>query len=293
VNVKEFATFTYRVLGERINFLYPYFEEYKLILRKANIKISFEAYISTLTFISIFTFTFSLLPAYLILISIPTMNIAYKILLPIGIAVLTGLLTFLTLYFYPYYRIDNRRRNIDNSMPYIASFMAILAKAGASIGDIFRELSKIERPKEISEEASEIIRDVEVFGKDLITAVEKRAGETPSEYLAEVLLGISTMIRIGGNLEAYLIDEAERFITIRRTLIREVNSILSSLTEIYVIMALVMPMLLIVISTIISMMGGIIFGLNAKIIIEILTFILTPTIFLTFTIIIDTIMTED
>ena len=44
MKVKELTILAYKILGKKLNFIYPYFEDFKPILKKANIKISFKAY---------------------------------------------------------------------------------------------------------------------------------------------------------------------------------------------------------------------------------------------------------
>jgi len=285
------TSLAYRTIGKKIGGVYKHLEELRTEINKANIKLNFEAYVSTIIFLSIIN-TGIAITITSITIIILKLNIITQILF-LAISLLTGTLTFITGYYYPFYRSGNRKREIDNAMPYITSLMAVLARSGIHIQEIFKTLAKIEKPKEVAYEAKDIMTQINVFGRDIITAIERKAETTPSDYFAEVLLGLATIMKVGEDIEAYLMNEAERFITIRKTIVKETNSILSSITEIYIITAILLPMLLIVMMTIISMLGGIILGINAALLMDILTIIIIPTTFAMFLIVTDTIIPEE
>lgn len=286
-------TFAFKVLANKIDPLIPHLEDLRRSMESAHIKISFKAYVSTMILLSILTFiicepiTFTIIYMFLI------KNLLRASLMSIGLSITIGLTVFWILYLYPAYVTGNRRRAIDSSMPYTVSYMAVLAMAQVSPADIFRSLAKINTPPEVSDEAKEIVRDIEIFGYDILSALEIAAERTPSTYLAEVLRGIATITRIGGDLKKYLLEEAKRFIGIRRTIIRKINSTLLSIAEIYIMTSIVMPMLIVIISSIMAFLGGSIGGLNAKLVILIITYVFIPTVFISFLTIVDAYMPED
>lgn len=286
-------TLAYKMLGDKIDPILPHLEDLRRTLKSAHIKINFKAYVSSMILLSIVTFILSEPITFILIYKFLVKDIIKAILMSLGLSITMGLTVFWTLYLYPAYVTGNRKRAIDSSMPYTVSYMAVLALAQVPPADIFRSLAKINTPPEVSDEAREIVKDIELFGYDILSALEIAAERTPSTYFAEILRGIATITRIGGDLKKYLLDEAKRFIGIRRIIIRKINSTLLSITEIYIIASIVMPMLMIILLSIISFLGGNIWGLSARLIILLITYIFIPVIFISFLIIVDAYMPED
>lgn len=286
-------TLAYKMLGDKIDPILPHLEDLRRTLKSAHIKINFKAYVSSMILLSIVTFILSEPITFILIYKFLVKDIIKAILMSLGLSITMGLTVFWTLYLYPAYVTGNRKRAIDSSMPYTVSYMAVLALAQVPPADIFRSLAKINTPPEVSDEAREIVKDIELFGYDILSALEIAAERTPSTYFAEILRGIATITRIGGDLKKYLLDEAKRFIGMRRIIIRKINSTLLSITEIYIIASIVMPMLMIILLSIISFLGGNIWGLSARLIILLITYIFIPVIFISFLIIVDAYMPED
>jgi len=286
-------TLAFKILGDKIDPLLPHLEDLRRTLKSAHIKINFKAYVSSMILLSILTFILCEPIAFVVIYEFLVKDILKAILMSMGLSVTMGLTVFWTLYLYPTYVTGNRRRSIDSSMPYTVSYMAVLAMAQVAPADIFRSLAKINAPPEVSDEAREIVKDVELFGYDILSALEIAAERTPSTYFAEILRGIATITRIGGDLKRYLLDEAKRFIGIRRTIIRKINSTLLSIAEIYIMASIVMPMLIVILSSIMAFLGGSIWGVSANLVILLITYIFIPIVFISFLIIVDAYMPED
>ncbi len=282
----------FKLLGDRIDPALSHFEDLRKMLKSANIKVSFKAYVCTMILSSTIAYAIAQ-PVTLALTYMLIKDVNLSILISLGLSLMIGFTVFWAFYLYPYYQAGNRRRAIDSAMPYAVSYMAVLSMVGMPLPEIFKSLAKVQAPKEVSDEARDIVRDIELFGYDILTAIEKAAQKTPSTYLAEVLRGIAAITRIGGNLRRYLLDEAKRFINIRRTIIRKINSTLLSIAEIYIVASMVMPMLFIVLSAIMALLGGQVFNLGANIVALIITYVFIPSIFLSFLVIVDAFTPED
>jgi len=283
----------FKILGNKIDLFLPHVEELRRALQSANIKVSFKAYVCAMILFSIIAYAIAQPISFTLIYLMLTRDLIKSILISFGLSLTIGFAVFWTFYLYPYYVIGNRRRAIDTAMPYTVSYMAVLAMAGMPLPEIFKSLAKVQAPKEVSDEAKDIVRDIELFGYDVLTALEKAAEKTPSTYFAEVLRGIATITKIGGNLRKYLLDEANRFIRIRRAVIRRVNATLLSMAEMYIVASIVMPMLFIVLSAIMAFLGGQVFGIGANIVALIATYVFIPSIFLSFLIIVDAFLPED
>ncbi|MCS7131674.1 MAG: hypothetical protein NZ934_02975, partial [Hadesarchaea archaeon] len=86
------------------------------------------------------------------------------------VAALLGYLTYRLFMFYPSLAANERAHEIDLALPHAASFMHALSRSGATVTDIFRELSTRQDMGKIAEEARVFMRDVELLGQDPLTA---------------------------------------------------------------------------------------------------------------------------
>ena len=132
----------------------------------------------------------------------------------------------LVMYIYPGMKASNRKGPIDKNMPYIANFLTLLSSSNVPPSTIFKSMSKIDTLKEVRLEFSNIIRDVEVFGNDLMTSILENAKLTANDELRDILIGYVATVRTGGNPNEYLKITSDR---ITRERISKLDMMLESL----------------------------------------------------------------
>ena len=121
---------------------------------------------------------------------------------------------------------------------------------------MFRVISQFDEYGEVSKEAEKIYRDVEVFGMDLIGALRKTANRTPSEELKELLWGLDNVITSGGNVGDFLHEKSRLFIAEYGRKLEQYSRTLSILIEIYLTLVLVGSVFFIIITALMSIIGG-------------------------------------
>jgi flagellar protein FlaJ len=251
-------TTAYIWLGKRIERFLPEFEELHTNLRKAGIGISFKAYVAFMFMISIIAlaaaFVLSLFMIPLIAgISILSGN---NFLLSLMLAGFSAVMTLILVYAYPGMKASNRKGPIENNLPYISSFLTLLSSSNVPPSTIFSSVSRIATLKEVRQEFSNIIRDVEIFGKDLLTSIVENAKLTPNTKLRELLIGYVSTIRTGGNPTDYLKVQTESITKERLGKLDTMLESLSAIAEIYVMVLVAMPLLFVVLFATLGMMGG-------------------------------------
>ena len=108
------------------------------------------------------------------------------------------------MYVYPGMKASNRKGPIDRNLPYVTNFLTLLSSSNVPPSVIFESMAKIDTLKEVRLEFSNIIRDVEVFGNDLLSSIVENAKLTPNDQLGEILEGYVATVRTGGNPTEYL-----------------------------------------------------------------------------------------
>jgi flagellar protein FlaJ len=191
-------------------------------------------------------------------------------------------------YIYPVYRADKLKRELDDELPFTTGYMAILSSAGVSPEKIFYSLSNLSVPLVVSDEARDIVRDVNLFGRDIISALEEESKRTPSERLREMLEGFISTIHSGGNLAAYLREKSKQYMRLKRIGLKKFSDTLSILSEFYVAILITGPLLLVIMLAVMAMLGGGSLGtLSPDLILSLLTYIGIPLGSIMFLIILD------
>ena len=210
------------------------------------------------------------------------------VLFGIGFSMFSGAFTIIAFYFYPIYKADNLKRKLEDELPFAAGYMAVLAGSGVTSDKIFKALARINVPLAITEEAKRIVRDVELFGADLISALESASKRSPSEKFKQFLQGFIATMHSGGSLLAYLLDRSRHYMRMKKIAIRKFADTLSILSEFYVAILVAGPLLFVVMLAVMAMLGGGGMGLlDPKLLLYLLTYIAIPIASVIFILVLD------
>ncbi len=267
-------TVAYDLLSKRLERLYPHFRDLHVQMKKAGIRISFKAYVSFMFLISIVAFVASLV---LSLTLIPLLlNAGFfsttNLLLSPMLAILTFILTLMFCYMYPGMKANNRKNPIETNLPYISSFLTLLSSSNVPPSVIFRSVARIDTLKEVKQEFSNIVRDIEVFGQDLMNAILDNAKLIPNDKLRELLIGYVATVRTGGNPTEYLRVQSEGITRERISRLDSMLESLSAIAEIYVMVLVAMPLLFVVLFATLGMIGSGGTALNPRLFLYLLTY---------------------
>ncbi|MEM1538612.1 MAG: type II secretion system F family protein [Candidatus Nezhaarchaeales archaeon] len=287
---KGFHAFAFRVLGGRVSWLEAQLTGLDDALRKAGMRITLRAYVSLMVLLSFLAATTTFVSSYFIL-DLFIKVLTQKILLSFGFSLIVWVVVFYASYIYPKGVASTRRRYMEVELPFVVSHMAVLAAAGITPERIFKSLADL-NIKAISDEARNIIRDVELFGYDVLEAISRAAKRSPSSGFAEVLRGVVSTSSAGGDLKRYLLTEARRFMRLKRIEIRRSITSLSVVSEVYIGGAVIGPLILILMLSMMSLVGAAVFGLSLELIMMIVVYVLTPAILVIMLILMDAFMVK-
>ncbi len=175
------------------------FESLKRDLRRAGIDISLRMYLSMSVFQAMIGFVSSLLLMVVLKIVLPTMPLAFIIIIPI----IVSISMFFVRLAIPSTKISERKRKLESSLPTAASYMAAMSSAGVNPDQIFFSLSSDELDLFVSHDAKKISRDINIFGLDIIRSLENASLRSPSPKYTSFLEGINATNTSGGDLQSY------------------------------------------------------------------------------------------
>jgi len=278
----------YQLIGEKTERILSLFKDLDQSLQKSGLKVNYKAYVSLTVFTTILlTFTILLLIPFLLIFAfnIPLFS---ALLFGVGGGLFTFAFSIIGFYVYPIYHADKLRRELEDELPFTTGYMAILTSAGVSPEKIFYSLSNLSVPLAVSYEAKNVVRDVNLFGLDIISALEKASNRNPSERFREMLEGFISTVHSGGNLAAYLREKSRQYMKLKRISLKKFSDTLSMLSEFYVALLLTGPLLLVIMLAVMAMLGGGSLGiLSPDLLLSLLTYLGIPIGAIIFLIILD------
>ena len=174
----------------------------------------------------------------------------------IVLIVLITVLSYFVLLKLPSFKAKARGKQIDLHLPYALNFIAAMSAAGVTPTEIFKSLSKQRIYGEIREEALWIYRDVELLGRDIISAIKSNITRTPSEKFKEFLQGAVVTVQSGGALKPYFMGKAEQYTRENRVSQRQMIESLGIMAEAYVSAAVAGVLMILVVVPILMIISG-------------------------------------
>ncbi|MDH5690798.1 MAG: type II secretion system F family protein [Candidatus Bathyarchaeota archaeon] len=280
--------FAYQLVGGRATRFLPLFKDLDVNLKKSGIKINFKAYVSTVILASLLLSTSIMIFVPVFLFFIFKLSLFLSLLFGVGVSLFAGALTVIGFYFYPTYRADSLKRALEDEMPFTIGYMSILAGAGVPPDFIWRSLAQIDSSLSISNVARTVVRDVELFGFDAISALETTSKRTPSERFKEMLEGFISVVHSGGNLVKYLRDRSQQYMKLKQIALRRFSDTLGVLAEFYVTLMVAGVLIFVVMLAVMAMLGSGGFGpLDSRLLLQLLTYIGLPIGSVVFLVILD------
>ena len=251
-------TYSYKILGRRVKRLLPHFEDLHGNLKKGGIGIAFPAYVSFMLLMSIVVFSSCMVtfPFLLPLVFRVGFLSTEDFILSIMFAGLCSLLAVILIYIFPGIRSSNRGIPIEVNLPYLSSFLTLLSSSNVPPKLIFHSLIKIDTLREVRQEFGNIVRDIEVFGQDLLTSISENAKYTPSAKLREILNGYVATIKTGGDPTEYLRITRDNIMKEKMVKLDLMLESLSAMAEIYIMVLVAMPLLFVVLLATLGMLGS-------------------------------------
>ncbi len=143
--------------------------------------------------------------------------------------------TYLIRWERPRSRAAVRQQNVDEGMARTVAFTYALSRGGVSFPDTMRTIAdNDEIYGESAREMSVAVREMDLFGTDMITAVRRMAGRTPSEEFKGFAENLASVLQSGQSLSTFLHSQYERYQEEAADRQEEVLEHLATIAEAYV-----------------------------------------------------------
>jgi len=231
--LKTLEGVSYRLFGSiSPKFLGKMFE-FKEHLAKAGIKIYPETYISLMFLMSLVTLPVSIIALVLIYF---TKFLFLIFLVPVPIYIMIGFMVA------PMSRASERASGLEREMPFAATYITVMASGGIPPYMSFKRLTDVELLPATRKEARSLIRDVEIFGVDPLSALEKAAKYNPLDIFRDFVSGYASTVIIGGDVIHFLETKAQDIFKTGSMRVKAAAERLGMLLESFIIIMVLMSL---------------------------------------------------
>jgi flagellar protein FlaJ len=231
--LESLEAWSFRVFGR----LAPYFLknvfQFKDKLDRAKIKIYPETYVSMMFFMATLMIPVSVVS---ILMALIFGFLPILFLIPMPLYVMIGFMLM------PMSRASERASSLEREMPFAATYISVMASGGIAPYTSFKRLSEVELMPSMQDEARELIKDVEIFGIDPLSAIEQAAKRNPLDVFRDFLSGYASTVIIGGDIGHFLERKAEDIFKARAMRVKAAAERLGMLLETFIIVMVLMSL---------------------------------------------------
>lgn len=153
---------------------------------------------------------------------------------------------------------SSRSQALDNELPYVVGYITVLAGGGISPFVTLKRLSKAAKIfPAAAREASRILLDIEIFGMDAISALEKVSRTNPNKTFSDFIGGYVSVLKTGGDALSYLENKLKEIFSYSETKVKRGSEFIGTMAEAYIIVTVVMGISLMILWSTENLLGGI------------------------------------
>ena len=249
-----------------------YFKSLVLDLRKANIDVLFKSYVAMIfmtTFISFFlgVFIFVFLVFFDLQFIYPFVKIQQgnyfrEALQLFWIPIVLPLLSFFSLYYYPTSERKAIGKKVDKELPFAVIHMSAISGSGIEPSEIFKIIGLNREYVYLRREIRKVINQINLYGYDLVSALNNASKTSPSENLAELFSGLSTTITSGADLSEFFEKRSENLLLNYRLEREKYTKLVETFLDIYISLVIAAPMIFLLL-LVLMVVSGITLGFSS------------------------------
>jgi len=202
-------------------------------LKKAGMKIYPETYVTMMFLSSLLSIPVSVI-ALLLLYFYKLIFLVFLVPLPFFVMIIFMIT--------PSMKAGERAHSLEREMPFAAAYITVMATGGIAPYMSIKRLSKVELMPATRREAREIMRDVEIFGVDPLSALEDSAKNNPLDIYTDFIAGYSSTVITGGDISHFLETKTHDIFKARSMRIKVAAERLGTLLESFVIVMVLMSL---------------------------------------------------
>lgn len=231
--LRVLEAWSFRIFGRIAPSFLKHVIEFREYLDRARIKIYPETYVSLMFLVAALA-----VPVTVVSIVIVYLYLFIPIifLIPFPIFVMIGFILI------PISKASDRASALEREIPFASAYVSVMASGGIAPYTSFKRLSAVELLPAMRIEAKEIMKDVEIFGVDPLTAIGNAAKKNPLDIFKDFLAGYASTVIIGGDIGHFLERKAEDIFRARALRVKAAAERLGMLLETFIIVNVMMSL---------------------------------------------------
>lgn len=245
----------FRLFGQLSENISHYFPDTRKDLKVARFKTSFQEYLST-TMLTCLIFFLVGLPVLSVVFSLLFKTFLLGFITAFTISIFLAILFFYISLIYPNIIAKGRAKELEKALPFASLYLSTVSGSKLPLYKTLEIFSKFSGYGEIAKEVNLINQDMKMFGFDVNTALERAVERSPSRDFKELLWGILSTARTGGDMSQYLKEKSKNFIDAYRRKLYEYSHTLTLYIEIYLTAIVLGVIFFTILTSIVSGIGG-------------------------------------
>jgi len=274
----SFYEFSYKLLSDKVSFLYPRLGGLQTKLFKSGIGIYYEAFVCGVILASAIAGIIGVMFGVIISLLVALEPAFLEFALPLLIGLVSGQVTFGIMYMLPSLKLKSRTSRLLGELPYYIGYMATLSSSGLNLQGVFRAISWEESDSELVKDAQRLITNLDMMGMDVSEALRDLINRSPAPSYTELLEGLVTTVMAGGDTKEYFTSFAKIQLEEKKIMIKKSTAALGMLSELYTILLIVFPLLGSIILSVMGMMTPNLGGFDLTFLMTMMTFGLVPVL---------------
>lgn len=173
------------------------------------------------------------------------------------VAALSGLTVWYALYWSPKFAVTIRRQKIDYTLPHAIVFMYAMSHGGMTLFEVIKQTAAADDAYgEVAMEFDMVVRDVELYGNDLITAIRNARNTTPSENFEQFLDDMLSALDSGADMPSFFSEQSDTYLDRSKEEQEGFLETLGVMSEVFVSVLVAGPLFFVVLMIIISLLDG-------------------------------------
>jgi len=207
--------------------------EFKGNLKRAGMKIYPETYVTLMFLCAVLTIPVSVV-ALILLYFVKLVFLVFLVPMPFYIMIVFMIT--------PSMKASERASSLEREIPFAAAYITVMATGGISPYMSVKRLCNVELMPAMRREAREIMRDVEIFGIDPLSALEDSAKNHPLDTYRDFMAGYASTVITGGDISHFLEAKTHDIFKQRSLRIKAAAERLGTLLESFVIVMVLMSL---------------------------------------------------
>ncbi|MCD6483384.1 MAG: type II secretion system F family protein, partial [Candidatus Aenigmarchaeota archaeon] len=171
-----------------------------------------------------------------VIISIISHNPVFALFTSLIVSLISSFLTFMLYVYSPMSKVNSLGKKIDKELPFSLLSLSTFISEDVPIEESFNLFRKSNKDLLLAKEIGEIVDYVNYMGKDIYSAIETKIKYCPSQKLRDILWGMYSTMRSGGNLYEFLKEKSNEFVEEYRRNIKEFSRKVMVFIELYLLL---------------------------------------------------------